>query len=99
MTLITKGVAAAAALLATAVAATAGTPAGVSADKAQVLVCERPTPAKHVLHHEHGRMEFVSARRLLADPKPSAKPRCITRAELARYQVMYAQRTQAVASR
>lgn len=99
MITIVKGFAAAAALLAAGSAIAAEPAARVPADKAQVLVCDRPTPAGHVKHRQHGRMDFVSAQQLLADPAPSAKPRCITRAELERYATLYAQRTRELASR
>ena len=67
--------------------------------KPQVYVCENPTPAKAVVHREHGRMTFVSAERLLNERTPAAKPRCITEAQLERYRELSAQRTRVVASR
>lgn len=69
------------------------------AGKHRVYVCQRPTPASHVQHKDYGRLSFVTARELLNDPAPTAKPRCISAAELARYKALAAQRTQTIASR
>ena len=97
MSMFSLATAASVALLAVAGAASAGQP--VALDKAAVYVCERPTLTRHVTHRDHGRMSFVSARQLLTDPAPTAKPRCITAEELARYKALTAQRTQTIASR
>lgn len=72
--------------------------AGDSA-KPQLFVCERPTPAKHVIHRDHGRLAFVSAERLLNERAAPSRPRCITGAELTRYRTLAAQRTRTIASR
>jgi hypothetical protein len=65
----------------------------------RVYVCERPTPARHVVHQEHGRMAFVTAKQLLSDVPVSEEPRCITAAQLERLRTLSAQRSRMVASR
>ena len=102
MSLIRIALAASAALLTTNGSAYAADPPA-RADKQAVYVCERPTPAQHVVHPEHGRLQFVSARELLSDAKPAAKPAakpvCMTAAELERYRTLFDQRSQTIASR